>query len=186
MNQNQENILRSASAELLTELRKEGQENLKSIFDSENAITSKANTLLQVLVPIFVAIFAYLITTYTSNEQSKNYALLLAGTVQMIIIGISCANLFDTISAKRVSFLGFQPSNLADNDILEEDDDPQKRYLNFVIVYSLEHGIVDTLKAYDERAKSYQRGVKILLNGTATLAVLALVLLWSHYLFVGK
>lgn len=173
-------LLNKASKDILIELRNDANENLKSLHDSENVITNKANGLLQILFPLFIAIFGFIVSEFISH---KNIYLLFFAICIEIIIAICCYNLFEILVPKTTALLGAKPSNNLDVDIIENSTNEENvnEFLK-IKVYSLENAIAEATNSHLHRSKLLERALKILIIGTAIVAIIFLQFLLGRFL----
>lgn len=178
-----EELLYLASKEILIDVRSEAIENLKSLHESENIINNKATGLLQVLFPVFVAIFGFIINEVSNLRLSK---MLIFASILEIIIFLSCFYLFDILVLKKVAILGYKPSNILKSDIVEDSE--EENYIHYlrIKVYSLQNAIEKTEISNKSRATALKNALNILLIGTAGLVIIFLLLQFASVLFLHK
>lgn len=161
-------LLYLASKEILSDIKNEAVDNLKSLHESENIVNNKATGLLQVLFPVFVGIFGFIINEMSNNKTSK---LLFFSSLLEIVIFISCFYLFDILVLKKVALVGFKPSNILEKDIVEDTENENHLQYLRIKVFSLQNAIEKTQESNTKRAKSLQNALNILIIGTASIAI---------------
>ena len=112
-------VLDATLNEMLKEVRIEAEKMLASLHETEQIINVKATGLLQVLFPVFVAVFGFLIVKMTNNEIDRIF---LVGSIFEIIVFLSCFYLFQVLYVYTFIHKGSRPSKELYAELLSDDE----------------------------------------------------------------
>jgi hypothetical protein len=153
-----EELLYLASENTLVNLKADATELLKSYHETETIITNKSTSLLQVLFPVFVGIFGYILVEIQTKSNPK---LFWFACIEEIVIFLSCYYLFESLYLKKIALSGVKPSNILHDDIIKTlidsnctDDTKKIHNVCKTVVY---YGRLDCLKYAHENGCRYYK-----------------------------
>ncbi|WP_318312573.1 hypothetical protein [Flagellimonas crocea] len=166
-------ILFKAKSETLTLIKNEAEKNLKSIQNAEDVITNKSNTLMQILLPIFIILSGFCINSYTSG----NYNTLFYITVCFLItLGVVIFRLHKNVLPIKSAMEGCEPNQLLQSDMISGNHKIDERNILINRIYNLQKAIEYSLKSHTIRYQRYSGTNKILL-----LSLISLIILFVLY-----
>lgn len=162
-------LIYKASKDLLAKVKNDADELLKSFHDADLFITNKSISLLQILFPVFVAIFGFIIVEISNNRMSQ---LLFFSSIEGVVIFLSCYSLFEVLTLNTVPFAGTKPSMMLQDDIfLSSEEESLLQYLR-IKVYGLNCDITIYQNSYQSRKASFKKGLDTLMVGTSFVVII--------------
>ena len=174
-NQLNQDLLYTASAKVLHEIKIEAIDCLKSYHETENIITNKAIGLLQILFPVFVAIFGFIVIELQNN---RNSVILCVASFEAIVIFLAVYSLYEILVLKKVALSGSVPSDVLKLDIVNKSQDENLLHFLRIKIYSLQNAISACQVSHEMRKNKLKMSLNILLTGTCLVLVIFFVCLF--------
>ncbi|HLO43435.1 MAG TPA: hypothetical protein VK175_03810 [Leadbetterella sp.] len=178
-----EDLLYLASENTLVNLKADATELLKSYHETETIITNKSTSLLQVLFPVFVGIFGYILVEIQAKSNPK---LFWFACLEEIVIFLSCYYLFESLYLKKVALSGSKPSNMLHDDIVKNDKNENTLQYLRLRVFGLQNAITACEASHDKRKTNFKNALNILIIGTSVVVVIFSLVLIGQALFPHK
>lgn len=176
-------LLYLASENTLINLKADATELLKSYHETETIITNKSTSLLQVLFPVFVGIFGYILVEIQTKSNPK---LLWFACLEEIVIFLSCYYLFESLYLKKVALNGVKPSNMLHEDIVKNDQNENTLQYLRLRVFGLQNAITACEASHDKRKTNFKNAINILMIGTSIIVIIFSLVLICQVLFLHK
>jgi len=172
--------LYKADIETLKIIKEEGEKNLASILEADEVITNKSNSLMQILIPIFLLLVGYnLDLLFKKNIDYKFYfsLLLIINLCSVIYI------LYRNILPVKSVMMGAEPQKLLKNDIIAGSIND---YHSLIInrTYNIQIAIDKSITSHKKRHNSFTKANKTLFLGLLVIFCLFL-LLQVYHLFIS-
>jgi putative Mn2+ efflux pump MntP len=178
-----EELLYLASENTLVNLKADATELLKSYHETETIITNKSTSLLQVLFPVFVGIFGYILVEIQTKSNPK---LFWFACIEEIVIFLSCYYLFESLYLKKIALSGVKPSNILHDDIIKNDQTENTLQYLRLRVFGLQNAITACEASHDKRKTNFKNALNIIMIGTSIVVVVFSLVLIGQTLFLHK
>jgi hypothetical protein len=175
-------VVQSLPIETLKILKQEGEKALEQLHSTEATINTKVLGMLQVLFPVFVGIFAFIVDRMVNDRMDL---FLVAAVGMELVVGLSVLCFYRTISMEDVPLIGSRPASFTKQGFLKFSTSEQE--LEFLInrVYCIDKDIVKANNTLNQKSHHYENGYKVLIEGFA-IVIFTFVLLYFHLETVGQ
>jgi hypothetical protein len=164
-----EDLLYRATKDVLIEVKNEAVDCLKSLHESENIVTNKANGLLQVLFPVFVAIFGYIVIQLPNKKFDT---ILFIACLQELVIFLSCYFLFDILVSRKTALLGSSPEKMLQERVINKKKEENYIELLRLRVFSLNNAIKVATETNRVRTVLLFKALNFLMIGTSAVIII--------------
>lgn len=165
-------ILLKAKDETLEATKQEAELNLEGILRAEEVITDKSNTLIQVLIPVFLVVLGFLLNSLNKDNLPDLFYL---GIPLSILLGLVICMLYSNILPVKSAISGSEPNQILQLDIV----DGKNEYRNFLIhrIWSLQKAIEKTLESHKTRYDKFRSTILVLFTGLGVILFGVMILL---------
>jgi hypothetical protein len=162
-------ILFKAKNETLLLIKDEAEKNLLSIQNTEDVITNKSNSLIQILLPILIVLFGVLVNSISSDKFDWKFQLSLLVSV---LLGFVVYTLYENILPVKSVIQGSEPKQLIQPDMIFGEQLKDDRNILVNRIYSLQKAINYSANSHSIRYKRFKKGNKFLFLGLLIIFIL--------------
>lgn len=149
------------------------------ISKSEEIITNKANTLLQVVMVFITSLIGFVITQIIDGQLPKIFTQV--GIIFLVFLSCSLRLLLKAWYPNKNGLSGVMPSNLIDNAIYSDDNENNQKNFYRNRIYSLNMAMHNNLESLSMRVRQYEKSIKLIIVGLIVTIIYCTIYFCLYY-----
>ncbi len=149
------------------------------ISKSEEIITNKANTLLQIVIVFITSLIGFIISQLIDRHFPKIFTSI--SLIFLVFLSCSLRLLFKAWYPNKNGLSGVMPSNLVDSSIYSEHNEDNKKNFYKNRIYSINIAIHNNLESLSSRVRQYEKSIKLIIWGLIASALYCAIYFCLHY-----
>ncbi|QRQ99756.1 hypothetical protein [Dyadobacter sandarakinus] len=174
----QEDLLARTHTSVLKEVAEDAEKLLVNFHQSEQQINSKSVGMIQILLPLIIALAGYSISEFLKNGYR---VLPMISAIMGIVLLASCGYFVTTLNLYSVSLVGGKPFDSLDEYLADDNELDAKNQFQRNRIHSLHQAIVNTEISNLARTSYFRKAYQVLLYGTILTAFILIGILIASW-----